>query len=281
MGHQRTFDAGRVRPTARQPEAPARRRRSAPASATAPGASALQASSAAPRLSRSPLPASTKLLLPSHAAERRARGLASVGAGARDRVPLGPALRAAIELRRGRGDPLDARTRARAEVRHGCSLAGVRVHHDLHARRLARRMGAHAFTVGEDVFMGEARPERRPEEVLDHELVHVADHLGGAELAVARDEIAGGTASGASRFGSVSFDLAEGTATVILGSREGTPWATVRFDPTGPVPRVELVGRHLDQGYDHGFGLGLRVSGGEDVVIELDRRVESTATDSA
>jgi hypothetical protein len=72
--------------------------------------------------------------------------------------------------------PLDARTRSFFEHRWGAQLGGVRVHTGPDAARSASALGAHAYTVGEDIVFGDAdyRPgSEHGRRLLAHELTHV------------------------------------------------------------------------------------------------------------
>jgi hypothetical protein len=110
--------------------------------------------------------------------------LAREGAGILPGGRAHPDVEAAVAAARGRGSPLDARTRDWAAPRLGDDLGDVRVHDDAASARLARAVGARAFTVGRDVFFGEG--EHRPgtsdgDELMGHELVHAVQQRGAAE----------------------------------------------------------------------------------------------------
>ncbi len=82
----------------------------------------------------------------------------------------------AIHAQRGRGQRLPPATRAFFEARFGASFAGVRIHADSSAARLAEVLGARAFTLGRDVFFnrGEYAPATPGgRHLLAHELAHV------------------------------------------------------------------------------------------------------------
>ncbi|MFE1765810.1 DUF4157 domain-containing protein [Streptomyces angustmyceticus] len=68
------------------------------------------------------------------------------------------------------GRPLDAATRADMEARLGADFSDVRIHHDAAARASAAEVGAHAYTSGHHVVIGEGGADRH---TLAHELTHV------------------------------------------------------------------------------------------------------------
>jgi hypothetical protein len=76
--------------------------------------------------------------------------------------------------RRSTGAPLAEPARARVESQAGRPLGSVRVHDDGAAGAAARLLGARAFTIGQDVYLGADAPRSGPaaDRVLDHELAH-------------------------------------------------------------------------------------------------------------
>lgn len=72
------------------------------------------------------------------------------------------------------GRPLGPAVRGRLERRFGSTLSDVRVHDGSDAARDAAAVGADAFTVGRDIFLGEAanRPPLHRALVLEHEVGH-------------------------------------------------------------------------------------------------------------
>ncbi|MDD5094271.1 MAG: DUF4157 domain-containing protein [Dehalococcoidia bacterium] len=73
------------------------------------------------------------------------------------------------------GQPLDARTRAFMEPRFGHDFGQVRVHTDRRAAESAARIGAHAYTVGQNMVFsaGEYRPDTsQGRQLMAHELTH-------------------------------------------------------------------------------------------------------------
>ncbi len=81
-----------------------------------------------------------------------------------------------IQGLRGRGQPLDDKTRAFMEPRFEYSFANVRVHAGGEAAGLARGLSARAFTVGTDVVLGAgqyAPGSGEGRRLLAHELTHV------------------------------------------------------------------------------------------------------------
>lgn len=112
----------------------------------------------------------------------------------RDRVghPIGPEGGAIgadtarrIESMRGGGSALADPIRRSMESAFGADFSGVRIHEGSSAHRLNAELGARAFTTGSDIFVraGEYRPANRSgQEMLAHELTHVVQQGGAAEL---------------------------------------------------------------------------------------------------
>ncbi len=76
------------------------------------------------------------------------------------------------------------------EPRLGTDLDGVRLHTGSHAQAATRRLGAHAFNVGQDVYFD---PDRWSPKRLAHELAHVAQRCPGSAMQerLAPDVVAG------------------------------------------------------------------------------------------
>ncbi|WP_406458041.1 DUF4157 domain-containing protein [Streptomyces sp. NBC_00876] len=82
----------------------------------------------------------------------------------------------------GGGAPLDADTRADLEGRMGADFSDVRVHNDSAAHESAKGVGAHAYTVGNNVvFQRDAYDPSSPQgrTTLAHELTHVMQQRSG------------------------------------------------------------------------------------------------------
>ncbi|MFI9627590.1 DUF4157 domain-containing protein [Streptomyces sp. NPDC052042] len=82
----------------------------------------------------------------------------------------------------GSGRPLDAGTRADMERRMGADFSDVRVHTDSAAHESAKGVGAHAYTVGNNVvFQRDAYDPSSPQgrTTLAHELTHVIQQRNG------------------------------------------------------------------------------------------------------
>jgi outer membrane protein OmpA-like peptidoglycan-associated protein len=80
------------------------------------------------------------------------------------------------EVLRSTGHPLDAATRAFMEPRFGHDFSHVRVHTDAKAAASARGVNALAYTVGQDIVLGDGANSSNPGEqpkLLAHELAHV------------------------------------------------------------------------------------------------------------
>src|SRR6185295_15200968 len=79
------------------------------------------------------------------------------------------------------GAPLPAPIAGRLAAASGHSFAGVRVHHDRLAGESAERLGARAFTVGQDIYFagGAYRPETTDGyRLLAHEAAHTVQQRG-------------------------------------------------------------------------------------------------------
>ncbi|MFF0434361.1 DUF4157 domain-containing protein [Streptomyces sp. NPDC004327] len=82
----------------------------------------------------------------------------------------------------GGGRPLDAETRGDMEARMGADFSDVRIHTDAAADASAKGIGAHAYTVGNNVvFQREAYDPSSPQgrTTLAHELTHVIQQRSG------------------------------------------------------------------------------------------------------
>lgn len=85
-------------------------------------------------------------------------------------------------LAAGEGRPLDPPLRAVMEARLGQDFSSVRVHAGPQATESARALGAHAYTVGEDIVFQDSRyapGTAAGRRMLAHELVHVAQQRAG------------------------------------------------------------------------------------------------------
>lgn len=80
------------------------------------------------------------------------------------------------------GRPLQAGLRRRMEQELQADLGSVRVHDDASSARLARDLGAAAFTHGSNVYLGgQNAGTERGQHVLAHELAHVAQQQHGTD----------------------------------------------------------------------------------------------------
>ncbi len=97
-------------------------------------------------------------------------------------TPAGEAPAGVHETLSASGKPLDPAARAYFEPRLGRDLASVRVHADDKAAKSASSIGAHAYTAGDHVVLGEGKSAATPEgkRVMAHELTHVAQQKGEA-----------------------------------------------------------------------------------------------------
>lgn len=108
-------------------------------------------------------------------------GLGRMGAVGTGAPSVSPAVEARIKSRHGGGRSLPASERSFFESRMGTSFASTRIHTDAEASRLASRIQARAFTIGNDVFFanGEYHPNQAAgRHLLAHELTHVLQQTG-------------------------------------------------------------------------------------------------------
>jgi hypothetical protein len=82
---------------------------------------------------------------------------------------------------RGAGMPLETATRQRMEASFGAGFSDVRVHSGGSAASSARAVNAHAYTVGNEIVLGEGQAPGSPthERTLAHELTHVLQQRSG------------------------------------------------------------------------------------------------------
>lgn len=98
------------------------------------------------------------------------------GGSPRERRRRGARLGRALELLEEPGLPLELSVRNRLEQALGADLGHARVHTGEAAERLARELGAEAFTIGHTIFMGEGAWKPETVEGLGT-LVHEATHV--------------------------------------------------------------------------------------------------------
>lgn len=82
---------------------------------------------------------------------------------------------------RGAGQPLEAPVRQRMEASFGADFSDVRVHSGGTAAASARAVDAHAYTVGNEIVLGDGHAAGSPahERTLAHELTHVVQQRSG------------------------------------------------------------------------------------------------------
>jgi hypothetical protein len=82
---------------------------------------------------------------------------------------------------RGAGQPLEAPVRQRMEASFGADFSDVRVHDGGTAAASARAVDAHAYTVGNEIVLGDGHTPGAPdhERTLAHELTHVVQQRSG------------------------------------------------------------------------------------------------------
>lgn len=103
----------------------------------------------------------------------------------RDRLggsQLAPELQEELSSRRGVGEALPSRLLGEMNSGFGVNFSGVRIHRDVQAAQLSRRLEATAFTRGSDIYFGTGtfRPETAAgRHLIAHELAHVVQQHGG------------------------------------------------------------------------------------------------------
>ena len=127
--------------------------------------------------------------------EQTARSTGHVHSAADPQAASHPAREAHVVRKQlGTGAPLDPGVRARMEAGFGTGFDNVRIHSDESAARLAKALGAQAFTVGSDIAFasGLYRPGYPGgDQLLAHELAHTVQQAAGGAAAPAdvhRDE---------------------------------------------------------------------------------------------
>ncbi len=90
-------------------------------------------------------------------------------------------IESSIQAAQGAGKPLSARERSFYEPRFGADFSAVKVHTDARAQTLARSVNARAFTVGNNIFFGDAQYSPNTSEgkrLMAHELTHTVQQGG-------------------------------------------------------------------------------------------------------
>jgi hypothetical protein len=126
---------------------------------------------------------------PSAAAARRQPQLVAASPVGAEGGEVSHELGAAIDGARGGGRPLGDGLRAPLERAFGHDFGGVRLHTDARADALNRSLGARAFTSGQDIFFAQgeyAAGSSAGQELLAHELTHVAQQQGAAAAPIQR-----------------------------------------------------------------------------------------------
>lgn len=124
------------------------------------------------------------------AAQRRPEREGAIGPEGGD---VDASTESAISRSRGGGEPLPEPLRGPMESAFGADFSQVSVHRGAHAASLNERVGARAFTVGSDIFLGRSAPSlasRGGQELLAHELTHTLQQGGGVKRdLVQRDNV--------------------------------------------------------------------------------------------
>jgi peptidoglycan hydrolase-like protein with peptidoglycan-binding domain len=109
--------------------------------------------------------------------QRSTRGGAMAGG-----LEVGGHIESGVGLLQNGGEPLAASERGFFEARFGTDFSSVRIHSDSRADRLARALGAEAFTIGSHIALrgGRDAGTSAGRRLLAHELTHVVQQSGGA-----------------------------------------------------------------------------------------------------
>jgi hypothetical protein len=98
---------------------------------------------------------------------------------------VGSNVEARLAVTRGGGSPLPAETREFMETRFGADFSSVRVHTGSEAAQLNRAVSAQAFTLGQDIYLGEGKYDPGTDtgkRLLAHELAHTIQQTGPSNL---------------------------------------------------------------------------------------------------
>lgn len=102
---------------------------------------------------------------------------ADTGSGVAGEAPLDGFLASS----RGSGAPLQESVRRDMEHHIGADFSSVRIHTDSRAAEASRRLNAHAFTLGNDIYFGQGKfapGSRVGQHILAHELAHTMQQSG-------------------------------------------------------------------------------------------------------
>ena len=126
--------------------------------------------------------------------KRAVRRVAAPGARAMAAggMPLSPSAAAGIDAATRNGDPLPSGVRAVMEPRFGADFSGVRIHRGSDAAASAAEIGAHAYTLGNDIVFGDgafAPSTEQGRHLIAHELAHVVQGAGASAPLLRRKEI--------------------------------------------------------------------------------------------
>jgi hypothetical protein len=206
------------------------------------------------RLRAPVLPVSSPADLHEWQAERLARQVLDRPGPDMPRGPAGP----------GSDGPLPAEVRAYFEPRFGHDFSRVRVHAGARSARSAQALGAQAYTLGNDVVMGEGQyaphsPAGR--ELLAHELAHVVQQAGGEVGPMVQRRL---LATGDRKDIRAALDLLEPASGFTLQHDPKTGEVTATSSITRP-PSVVLAGQLAtilgDQKQDAEIHLGRKQAG--------------------
>jgi hypothetical protein len=167
----------------------------------------------------------------------------------------------------GGGAPLDAGVRQRMEASFGADFSDVRVHAGGEAASSARAVDAHAYTVGNEVVLGEGHGPGSPshERTMAHELTHVLQQRSGP--------VEGSEAPGGIRLSSPSdrFErAAEATADVVMGG--GAPGPAT----TGAAPAAQALATEPADGAEEAQALAIQRQA-EDEEEEQEAEIQALA----
>jgi Domain of unknown function (DUF4157) len=153
-------------------------------------------------------------------------------------APADMAQRMDLRQASGAGRPIPVALRRPLETRFAADLSDVRLHVDEEADAMCRRVHAHAFTVGSDIYFAAGAYDPSSDEGLErlaHELTHVMQQTAGSPQ-LQRDGTAGATG------GAADGDDAGGQFTLSDGTFIDRNRSTF---PGSPTPRKRIDLPHL------------------------------------
>jgi hypothetical protein len=179
-----------------------------------------------------------------------AGGSGSSGGGSGAMGREGGAVDAATagRIRSSSGSALPGGVRRSMEGAFGASFGSVRLHTGPSAAALSSQLGARAFTVGNDVFLGRGTPSlssRQGQHLLAHELAHTQQDGGGAHRSIHRKFGKGATLEGWTK-GDLP-DTARETTTSTTDATTNVTTSTTTIDSDRTEDETATTGEQLGE----------------------------------